>query len=247
MTQNAPKTGLALLRSQEWVEAYSWHRYTIGGDQGIRQDLFELHYDFARQMARNYYYRRRNAGVEIAELEQIACEALLRAIERYDPHQRSSFRAFSRRRIAGHLADSVAGMTEVNRQISVRYRVERERIKSLSQNDTAGETSALEKLTALVSGLALGLMLEGTGIYAGDGEAECQPSAYDSLAWKEAVQKLTAEVDRLQKSQAMVLRQHYENGLSFAHIAELLGLSRGRISQLHREALHTLRKRIGKF
>jgi RNA polymerase sigma factor FliA len=44
-----------------------------------------------------------------------------------------------------------------------------------------------------------------------------------------------------------VLRQHYETGLSFAQIAELLGVTRGRISQLHRSAIERLRKRIGTF
>ena len=44
-----------------------------------------------------------------------------------------------------------------------------------------------------------------------------------------------------------MIRQHYDNGLSFARIAEMLELSRGRVSQLHRSALTRLRKRIGGF
>jgi RNA polymerase sigma factor for flagellar operon FliA len=40
------------------------------------------------------------------------------------------------------------------------------------------------------------------------------------------------------------VRQHYDHGLSFAQVAQLMGLSRGRISQLHRAALDRLRKRL---
>jgi RNA polymerase sigma factor for flagellar operon FliA len=59
--------------------------------------------------------------------------------------------------------------------------------------------------------------------------------------------RLAQEIGRLPGSEAVVVRQHYENGLSFAHIAGLLDLSRGRVSQLHRSALDRLRKRIGSF
>lgn len=38
--------------------------------------------------------------------------------------------------------------------------------------------------------------------------------------------------------------QHYFNGVEFKHIAELLGVSKGRVSQLHRAALEKVRARL---
>jgi RNA polymerase sigma factor for flagellar operon FliA len=45
--------------------------------------------------------------------------------------------------------------------------------------------------------------------------------------------------------ESVIVRQHYENGVSFTHIAQLLGLSKGRVSQLHASAVARLRARIG--
>ena len=41
-----------------------------------------------------------------------------------------------------------------------------------------------------------------------------------------------------------ILRYHYLEGLSFGQIAQLLGLSNARISQLHKAALGTLQRRL---
>jgi RNA polymerase sigma factor for flagellar operon FliA len=59
--------------------------------------------------------------------------------------------------------------------------------------------------------------------------------------------RLAEAMHNLPEKEAIIVRQHYENGLSFSQVAELMGLSRGRVSQLHRSALDRLRKKIGKF
>ncbi len=58
--------------------------------------------------------------------------------------------------------------------------------------------------------------------------------------------QLAKAVEKLPEREASIIINHYEHGLSFTQIAELLGLSRGRISQLHHAALTKLRKKIGK-
>ena len=41
-----------------------------------------------------------------------------------------------------------------------------------------------------------------------------------------------------------ILRHHYIDGVGFDQLAVLLGVSKGRVSQLHRSALDLLRKRL---
>jgi RNA polymerase sigma factor for flagellar operon FliA len=97
-------------------------------------------------------------------------------------------------------------------------------------------------------GLALGFMLEGTGLFAEaateSAGAAPKDTAYDSLAWKDTVSHLHREIATLPEKEQIVLKQHYLNGLSFDQLAALLAVSKGRVSQLHRAALQTLRKRI---
>ena len=55
---------------------------------------------------------------------------------------------------------------------------------------------------------------------------------------------LRGALANLPEQEAVVVRQHYDHGLPFAQVAQLMGLSRGRIAQLHRAALERLRKRL---
>ena len=91
-------------------------------------------------------------------------------------------------------------------------------------------------------------MLEGTGLFCAGDEEQARPakpdSAYESLAWKEIVAHLQSEMEALPERERTILRQHYVNGLSFEQLAELLKISKGRVSQLHRAALLLLRKRM---
>ena len=88
-------------------------------------------------------------------------------------------------------------------------------------------------------------MLEGTGLVEPEDGIDRRPNAYESLAWRQLNAQLDREIDRLPEREAAIIRQHYENGVSFSQIAQLLDLSKGRVSQLHAHALAKLRTRIG--
>ncbi len=242
-----PRSGLAIVRNPRWVEAACWRRHQYGGDADAREALFETYLPFAKKLAADQYYRRRRNNYELGDLEQWAVEALLDAIDRYDPYRRIPFTAFARRRIIGNIADGIAGMSEVGRQSRHLTRLEKERLEALT-NSGADKASddPFAQLRELTIGLALGMMLEGTGLYLDADRPSPAPSAYDSLVWKNMVRRLNEEVENLSPPQPFLLRQHYREGVSFAQLAQLLRLSRGRISQLHRKALETLRRRLGK-
>jgi RNA polymerase sigma factor for flagellar operon FliA len=88
-------------------------------------------------------------------------------------------------------------------------------------------------------------MLEGTSLIEPSDGADHRPNAYESLAWRELQALITREIGQLPERESVIIRQHYENGVSFTHIAQLLGLSKGRVSQLHTSAIARLRARIG--
>ena len=148
------------------------------------------------------------------------------------------FGAYARRRIAGRIADGMAQMSEIGAQLSLRRRLQRERVRSFDIRDDGDPLAILGDLAV---DLAVGLLLEGTGMLDGGDE---RSDAYEGLAWHQAQAALVRELERLPDSEATVVRQHYHTGLSFAHIAALLTLSRGRISQLHRSAIERLRRRL---
>lgn len=236
-----PPTGLQLVVDPLRAEMSLWRRCRFEGDVAARETLFTRYLALARAIAGRLARERRASAADRGDFDQFACEGLLQALDRYDPVAGVPFGAYARRRIAGAIAAGVTRLTELGTQLSHRRRVERERLRSLA----TPQADPLAALADLAVGLALGLMLEGTGLIAANDTADTRPGAYESLAWRETMAVLSAEIARLPDAEGCVIRQHYHHGVPFAGIAQLLQLSRGRISQLHRAAIERLRKRIG--
>ena len=236
-------SGLRLLVRPERVEASLWRQFRSSGQGKLRESLFERYRRFAISLARRHA-RRNNAATDVREdLEQFAYRGLLEAIDRYDPSKGAPFLAYATARIAGCIVDGLGSLDERSAQMRFRRRVERERLASLAQGEDASTgKSATEQLSELVTELALGLMLDAGEREAPNGPTGRPDNGFDSLAWRQTQALLHSRVDDLPEPERSVIRQHYQNDLLFTQIAAMLGLTRGRVSQLHKSALAKLRK-----
>lgn len=233
-------SGIEIVVDPLRAEMSLWRRFRYEDDWRCRERLFDRYFALARAIAGRLFRQRAAQRIERGDFDQFACEGLLHALDRYDPLRGVPFSAYARRRIIGNVAGGIASMSEVATQISHRHRIEQERLRSLTRTDA----DPLATLAELAVGLALGLMLDGTGLFTRDDAPDPAPSAYDSLAWRESQALLVAEIGKLPENEACVIRQHYDHGLPFAQVATLMGLSRGRVSQLHRAALERMRRRM---
>ncbi len=242
MTIDQPWPAVLKALSPGGDEAALWTAFKVDGSVTARQELFDRHLQFAKKIAR----RRRAssaADVELQDLYQLAFAGLLEALDRYDPATGVPFRSYAAKRISGSILDGIASMSELREQISFRNRIQRERARSLA-SDSADAANAMDALTELVVGLALGFMLEDAGLAGAAGHSGGQTTGYESLAWKETVKRLLAELSHLPEREQTIIRRHYLDGVSFERIAELLQLSKARVSQIHRSALVLLKKRL---
>lgn len=227
-------------------ETALWDELRSGRGQPARERLFLLYLPWSRAIAARHFSPV-SGQIELADLQQLACVGLLQALDRFDPELGVPFRAYAARRISGSILSGLAKTSEVREQISHRNRARRERLRSLSA-DAAGAPAKADLLDALVEvavGLALGFMLEGTALYISDPQADARPGAYESAVWKEAVGRIAAETERLAERERAIVRLHYFENVGFDAIAALLGVSKSRVSQLHRSALDRLRRRLG--
>lgn len=223
-----------------------WAELERTGSAKIREALFDRHVAFARMIAARHFRRRHGGDIEFPELCQLAYAGLLEAIDHYDRSRGVPFKGYAHRRISGSVLDGISKVSELREQLSFRGRVRAERIQSLGAPDAdkLSTGDAMQALVDLAVGLAVGFMLEDTGLYVGDGDADNRASAYESLAWREMAQRLAAELGSLPDRERMIIRRHYFEGLTFDQLGDLLGLTKGRISQLHRAALGLLKKRL---
>lgn len=236
-----PSFGLRLLIHPAREEAALWRRFRETRTSRLREGLFGRYHAFARLLARRQARRSGVAPDVRQDLEQLAYSGLLEAIERFDPTRDRPFRAFAASRITGSMLDGLAQLDESRAQLRFRRRVERERLASLGSTATTQGRSATEELADLVGELALGLMLDaqrrGQSGFGGRSD-----SGFDSLAWRQTKALLAERVEALGDPEKTVVRQHYQYDLLFSQIAAMLGLSRGRISQIHKSALAKLHR-----
>jgi RNA polymerase sigma factor for flagellar operon FliA len=187
-------------------------------------------------------------GVPFEEYVQYGAEGLLQAMKRYDPTHGVKFESYASHRIRGAIVSGLEKATEVNQQVSTLRRMAKERIDSLAASDPANAKKltpqeSFDRLVEVSLGLAVAYMLDDSSLF-----SDRTPTHWDdgasNLAYKQLQTRLLAAVQLLSQNEQKVLDQHYFQHDSFDLIAQQMGLTKGRISQLHRSALTKLRSSL---
>ena len=229
------------------AEAGLWQRLRAAGDADARARLLEMHLPYAKILAGVYFGRRYHDEVEFGDYLQLASIGLVEALDRFDPARGVQFRTFAARRMHGAILDGLERMTEKQQQIAARQRLRNERLQEVKAiaaqgraTDAAQDPDHLLRFVSEVGiGLALCWMLEGTGMV--ENAEGCVEPFYRSVAMRQLRDRLLHAVDGLPPHERTVIRSHYLQDVPFDRIAETLGLSKGRISQIHKQALLHLR------
>jgi RNA polymerase sigma factor for flagellar operon FliA len=236
-------------------EAGLWQRYRQGADEDAKSRLLAIHLPYARVVAGSYYARRFHNEIPFEEFLQCAHLGMLEALPRFDPARGVLFRTFAARRMHGAILDGLERFTEKQQQIAVRQRLRTERVAEI--RGAAGEPGAAseglsdpQQLLRYVSevgiGLALCWLLEGTGMVEDAGAFHSAPF-YQPAALREVRQVLLGAVEALPAQERAVIRGHYLQELPFERIATSMELTKGRISQIHKQALGRLRQAVREY
>ena len=230
--------------AQAAAEDDLWTRWRVHRDFGAREQLAGIYAGYARIVAATMYARQYRDGVEFADYYQLACVGLMEALDRFDPGFGVQFKTFSAHRMRGAVLDGIECMTEKHQQIVARGRIRAQRLRDLCSDVPGGSARLPSQVLAYVAevgvGLALAWVLEGTGMMDDGARAETI-HFYRSVEIRQLRKRLLELVDALPAQERVVVRGHYLQGRPFEEIASLLDLTRGRISQIHRQAIDRLR------
>lgn len=222
-----------------------WLAYADGRDAERRAQLVNHYLPFARMMAAKLYAGRTHREVEFDEYLQFARLGLMEAIDRFDPRRGFRFETFAGSRINGAILNGMASYSEVHEQVAARKRVVQARLESLKDDapDSNDAEALFGYLAQVAIGLAVGFALDQSGMYREDGlEQHYSDNTYADVELKQLRNRIHSLVEQLAGKQRQVIIYHYRQHLPFEEIAGMLLLSKGRISQLHKEALSKLRE-----
>jgi RNA polymerase sigma factor for flagellar operon FliA len=224
-----------------------WERFGAG-DAEARSQLIERYLSLCRMIAASLYAKRVADDAEFADYMQYATLGLIEAVENFDWRRGVQFNTFATYRIQGAIRNNIANFSERREQVGLLVRLKKERLESIKLDQAPprprrGKSSQLVRDMAEVAVIwALSYLLEGSGMLAPRTEAHYVEQFYDSLELKQLRERLVGLVDALPDQERRVVKYHYFQNLEFTEIAKIFGVTKGRISQIHKRALVLLRE-----
>lgn len=188
------------------------------------------------------------ANVELDDLVQEGMTGLLDAMNRYKPLPNMSFEAYASTRIRGAIYDAC-------RRDDILPRHHRDKVDALETTNRRLEQTLgrlpTENEVAESLGIAIaeyhGVLDSLVNVMPLDDVPEDMLPAdpygdpLDQVTSKQFMHRMVDVLRQLPEKQQMVMALHYQEDLSYREIAAVMGLTPGRISQLHTQAVLAIR------
>lgn len=194
-------------------------------------------------------------SVELGELVSAGALGLMEALGRFKPELGIKFETFAESRIKGAMLDELRKLDWFSRGQRHRVRVIDDAIRRMEA--VSDETPTVEKLAeatgmspkdvaqameAMQTQLCLSLDAITENLTSFKQQLDNEP--YKSAALKEIVDKLALLIDELTPREQLVLSLYYVEELNMRETSEVMGITEGRVSQLHSQALAKLRAKF---
>ncbi len=208
-------------------------------------------------------YSRLPAHLDLEDLVSAGILGLLDALEKFDPKRKTSFRTYAEFRIRGAILDELRSQDWFPR--SVREKINRLERTIKDLENTLHREPTLEEIAQ-----ELGLELEQASYLLSrygnmnlvsleeilnldlvkEKEVEDWLSSpkssnpFEALLGKELRERILKELENLPELERQVLSLYYLENLNLKEIAEIMGVTESRVSQIHTQAKLRLKRRI---
>lgn len=229
----------------------------------IKQELTLRYLYIAKAVAIQMH----NLYADFMQIEDVINEgaiAIMKGIERYDPACENKFETFISKRIRGMIIDIIRKNDWMPRNYHKQYQSIENARQSLtkllghlpSDEEIAGylkmelkKCQRLQRISTMVNVLSLDMVTsrdeEGQSVQIPSNDTDAQPEA--AFIKGETVEILTEAVSKLKEKEKMVISLYYVEELNMTQIAQILGVSEPRISQIHSSAISKLKSYMNKY
>lgn len=191
-------------------------------------------------------------NIELNELISAGSLGLIEALKKFKSDVGVKFQTYAENRIRGAMLDELRRLDWFPRGLRQRVRQLDACVNQLEHE--LGRTPTMEEL-AESSGLSekdvqqgmeamqnqLAIPLEGLEDSL-EGEQNLRDEPFSGAAFSEMMERIASLVDFLTDREKLVLSLYYTEELNMREVAEVMGVTEGRVSQLHGQALSRLRR-----
>jgi len=217
------------------VDVDTWLALSLG-DRVVRDHVIQSYLPFARRQAKAVYRRTGHVLMDWDDYVQSATEGLIEAVDRFDVATGLAFESFAGIRVRGAVFNALRALCDRGGDRGKAAWALRwgERTRLLGESESGG----LDAFINVVVSLGVGFLLEHEA-----GQGETTDPAY-SMEGFQLHRALHLAMGKIPERERLILELHYMNHVPFQDIAETLSLTKGRVSQLHHQALRRLRDRL---
>lgn len=229
---------------------------------GSREEIVDAYLPLVRVVAERIH-RRLPPGIDVGSLIHSGIVGLLEALQRYDPKRGVAFQTYARYRIQGEIMEYLRSLDWVSRSVRAwgrRVSAARTRLTGKFGREASPEEMAQELGVSLdeyyrvdqkVSDATL-LSLEDLSAASEEEWRRAQEKFASNpfqdplvcVEGKDLVEKLTSAIDTLPERERLVVSLYYHEELTLREIGDMLGLTEGRICQIHSQAVSRLRQAL---
>ncbi|MCI8981570.1 MAG: FliA/WhiG family RNA polymerase sigma factor [Hungatella sp.] len=209
----------------------------------------------------------RNVYTGSLQMEDIINEgviAIMKGLDRYDPERDNKFETFISRRIRGMIIDLVRKNDWMPRDFRKQVKAMEEQQAVLgrklgrlpSDEEVASAMGMdirkyrkLQRMSVMMNVLSLDMITDDEGehqsLQLSSGDVESQPER--AFLKVESRQVLAEAINSLKEKEKMVVSLYYVEELNMGQIAQILGVSEPRISQIHSSAIRKLKAYMSQY
>lgn len=241
-----------------------WKTYRENHDSLSQEKLVEQYLHLVEQMANHLSMSIPQRIIPKEDLIGLGYIGLMEAIKKFDYKKGFQFETYGLWRIKGAMLDGVRqtdwvprGLREKAKALNTAYReLEQKLMRSPTEQELSQHLNVtLDEIDKLMSVLAFSTLLS-LDEPLNKSEEESKQSRLEQLGdetilsqdkqmqMKEFKEAIATSIDKMTEKEKLVISLFYYEGLSQVEIAEVLDLTKGRISQIHSRALVRLRQSL---
>lgn len=237
-----------------------WNRYLKSREVTLRNRLVEQYRDLVHMQSARLA-QKLPAQVSFDEICSAGYDGLIEAVEAFDPKHKAKFETFCQRRIHGAVMDWLRELDVQSRTVRS-FEKARTQLKEVLDSElgrpptddelardmkmTKGRYRELTRLSRVGHEVHLSAVQadEEGGRRSGGGWDIQDRSTQDPS--ERAARKMFIEymTRGLNKEEKLALVLYYYEGLTMAEIGQVLDLSESRVSQIHKDVIERLRRRL---
>ncbi|MEW6546451.1 MAG: FliA/WhiG family RNA polymerase sigma factor [Bacillota bacterium] len=235
-----------------------WERYKSQGDQRAREELVLRYLPLVKFVAGRVRMTL-PAFVDEDDLVGYGVLGLLDALGKFDLARGVKFETYAVTRIRGAILDGLRALDWVPAHVRQRVRelqgayakLETQLGRPASEEEVAAEMGiTMAELSQRITEAASTCLVSLEGLWAAEAREgpvlsslpdHGAPDPVEIAEWEERKKVLAWAIDRLPDRERLIITLFYYEGLTLKEISRLLGVSPGRVSQLHAQAMLRLR------